>query len=103
MAANSAIEWTEKTWNPLVGCTRISPGCQHCYAEKMSMRLASMARHHPDAADRKRHYLNVIDEHGQTREKGMGDKPSGPVPGSQGGVLLQAMGRHEQESCGSGT
>lgn len=38
--ANSKIEWTEKTWNPVTGCTKISPGCQNCYAERMSKRLA---------------------------------------------------------------
>ena len=42
MAANSAIEWTESTWNPLTGCTKISPGCKHCYAERMAIRLQAM-------------------------------------------------------------
>lgn len=37
---NSKIEWTEKTWNPVTGCTKISPGCQNCYAERMAKRLA---------------------------------------------------------------
>ena len=32
----STIEWTEQTWNPVTGCTKISPGCQHCYAEAMA-------------------------------------------------------------------
>lgn len=36
------IEWTERTWNPLVGCTPVSPGCLHCYANAMSKRLAAM-------------------------------------------------------------
>lgn len=35
------IEWTEKTWNPMRGCRRVSPGCQHCYAEREAYRLAS--------------------------------------------------------------
>jgi len=35
----SKIEWTEKTWNPMAGCTKISPGCKHCYAESMAKRL----------------------------------------------------------------
>jgi len=39
MASNSSIEWTESTWNPTVGCTKISPGCKHCYAEVMHQRL----------------------------------------------------------------
>jgi protein gp37 len=44
MAHNSAIEWTETTWNPLTGCTKISPGCKHCYAERMSLRLQAMGQ-----------------------------------------------------------
>lgn len=34
------IEWTERTWNPVTGCSRVSPGCAHCYAERMAKRLA---------------------------------------------------------------
>jgi protein gp37 len=44
MATNSAIEWTESTWNPLTGCTKISPGCKHCYAERMAKRLQAMGQ-----------------------------------------------------------
>ena len=40
--AESSIEWTEHTWNPVTGCTKISPGCKHCYAETMSRRLKAM-------------------------------------------------------------
>jgi len=40
--AESAIEWTEHTWNPITGCTKISPGCKHCYAETMARRLKAM-------------------------------------------------------------
>ena len=39
---SSAIEWTEATWNPTTGCTKISPGCKNCYAEKLSKRLNAM-------------------------------------------------------------
>lgn len=42
MAKESAIEWTESTWNPVTGCTRQSAGCQHCYAERMAKRLKAM-------------------------------------------------------------
>ena len=38
----SKIEWTEKTWNPVTGCTKVSPGCKHCYAETLSKRLHAM-------------------------------------------------------------
>jgi protein gp37 len=44
MATNSTIEWTESTWNPLTGCSKISPGCKHCYAERMSQRLRAMGQ-----------------------------------------------------------
>src|ERR1035437_5620803 len=44
MAANSSIEWTESTWNPLTGCTKVSPGCKHCYAERMAKRLQAMGQ-----------------------------------------------------------
>ncbi len=40
--AESSIEWTEHTWNPVTGCTKISPGCKHCYAETMTKRLVAM-------------------------------------------------------------
>lgn len=44
MSNNSNIEWTESTWNPLTGCTKISPGCKHCYAERMALRLKAMGQ-----------------------------------------------------------
>src|SRR4030043_1096632 len=44
MAINSSIEWTEYTWNPVTGCTKISPGCNHCYAERMAKRLQAMGQ-----------------------------------------------------------
>jgi len=40
--AQSSIEWTEQTWNPVTGCTKISPGCKFCYAEKFAARLQAM-------------------------------------------------------------
>jgi len=39
MALHTAIQWTESTWNPVTGCTKISPGCMNCYAERMALRL----------------------------------------------------------------
>lgn len=42
MALSSSIEWTESTWNPLTGCTKVSPGCAKCYAERMALRLRAM-------------------------------------------------------------
>jgi protein gp37 len=61
MATITSIEWTEMTWNPVTGCTKISQGCKHCYAERMAKRLEAMgsARYrngfevtlHPDLLD----------------------------------------------------
>lgn len=42
MARKSHIEWTEATWNPVTGCSKISAGCKHCYAERMAQRLNAM-------------------------------------------------------------
>lgn len=42
MATATNIEWTEQTWNPVTGCTKVSPGCKNCYAEAMSRRLKAM-------------------------------------------------------------
>src|SRR4030067_1015592 len=46
MAANSSIEWTGSTWNPVTGCSKISAGCRNCYAERMARRLQGMG--HPN-------------------------------------------------------
>jgi protein gp37 len=50
--AKSSIEWTDATWNPVTGCTKISPGCKHCYAERMAKRLKAMGQ---------RNYANAFD------------------------------------------
>jgi protein gp37 len=39
MADKTGIEWTEATWNPVTGCSKVSPGCAHCYAERLSLRF----------------------------------------------------------------
>ena len=44
MATGTTIEWTEATWNPVTGCTKVSPGCKHCYAERMANRLRLMGQ-----------------------------------------------------------
>lgn len=44
MAQSSSIEWTESTWNPVTGCTKISPGCKNCYAKRMAERLQLMGQ-----------------------------------------------------------
>ena len=52
MALSSPIEWTESTWNPVTGCTKISPGCKNCYAKRMAERLQLMGQ---------RNYVNGFD------------------------------------------
>jgi protein gp37 len=44
MGLGSSIEWTDATWNPVTGCDKISPGCKHCYAERMAKRLHAMGQ-----------------------------------------------------------
>ena len=44
MSAKTKIEWTEMSWNPVTGCTKISPGCRNCYAERMALRLQAMGQ-----------------------------------------------------------
>jgi protein gp37 len=61
MATKSTIEWTEATWNPSTGCDALSPGCDHCYAERLAFRLKAMGQKkyengfqltlHPDTLD----------------------------------------------------
>src|ERR1700690_4054965 len=45
MSLNSHIEWTDATWNPVRGCTKISPGCRHCYAETFAERFRGVKGH----------------------------------------------------------
>ena len=45
MAGQSSIEWTEATWNPVTGCTKISPGCDNCYAERFAERFRGVSGH----------------------------------------------------------
>ncbi len=54
MSEKSGIQWTDATWNPIVGCQKISPGCENCYAEKWAARLAKMGQED---------YRSVIDSH----------------------------------------
>jgi protein gp37 len=68
MGQSSKIEWTNTTWNPLVGCRSCSSGCAKCYAEVMSNRLKGMAKKDLQSGKnpgRKSHYLNVIGENGK--------------------------------------
>lgn len=60
--AKTTIEWTESSWNPITGCTKVSPGCKYCYAEKMSLRLQAMG--HPNYSDgfKVRLHYDILDK-----------------------------------------
>ena len=45
MAYKSAIEWTEATWNPVTGCTKVTRGCDNCYAERLAERFRGIPKH----------------------------------------------------------
>lgn len=63
MAKNSKIEWTEDTWNPLAGCSKIGQGCKNCYAERMSKRLrAKGQKKYQSVVDDKGHWTGKIYE-----------------------------------------
>ncbi|MEE9284858.1 MAG: phage Gp37/Gp68 family protein [Dehalococcoidia bacterium] len=55
MGDRSAIEWTQATWNPVTGCTKVSPGCAHCYAEAFTLRFKRGGRYIPGEASIKLH------------------------------------------------
>jgi protein gp37 len=68
MAQSSTIEWTDSTWNPVVGCRKVSSGCANCYAERMAKRLAAMATAAiklGQNAGKKAAYLQVINQYGR--------------------------------------
>jgi protein gp37 len=59
--SKSSIEWTQETWNPTTGCSRISPGCAHCYAYSMSLRLQAMGQQKYKDGFKLRIHINEID------------------------------------------
>ncbi len=72
MADKSGIAWTDATWNPIIGCSKVSPGCLNCYAERMAARLAKMeiAKMVKDGLDavemlKKKGYASVINQYGE--------------------------------------
>lgn len=70
--ANTKIEWTESVWNPVVGCSKVSRGCDHCYAERMAKRLVAMARAARERGDdpgRAANYEKVLTPQGRWNGK----------------------------------
>ena len=64
----SKIEWTNKTWNPVTGCSKYSEGCQNCYAEKMTKRLAAMGQ------EKYKNGFNKVVFHPEELNRGFGGK-----------------------------
>ena len=62
--AGTKIEWTDFSWNPIIGCSKVSAGCENCYAERMAARLASMTcspkKTFSQIAGTPRTYVNVV-------------------------------------------
>ena len=54
--AKTAIEWTDATWNPVTGCTKVSPGCAHCYAERVTLRFNRGPAYLPGVAEIQLHH-----------------------------------------------
>ena len=72
MAQGSSIEWTDSTWNPVVGCTKVSSGCANCYAERMAKRLAAISQsaiNRGDRPGRAAHYQSVVNAKGRWNGK----------------------------------
>ena len=68
MLTKTKITWTQSTWNPITGCTKVSPGCAHCYAEVMAKRLQAMGRpEYKDAVDDNGHWTGWIEFAGPQR------------------------------------
>jgi len=64
MAQASAIEWTETTWNPVTGCSKVSPGCKNCYAERMALRLQAMGTpKYRDGFETRTHVATLTEPH----------------------------------------
>jgi len=81
MKPTTKISWTQHTWNPIAGCRHASPGCDHCYAERMAKRLRAMGQ---------RKYRDVVDADGWTGEKYL-DGRALENPPKSGLVFVESM------------
>jgi hypothetical protein len=80
VSERSAIEWTDATWNPVRGCTKVSPGCQHCYAETFAERFRGVPGHPFE----------------QGFDLRLGSSGARKVSTRAGALLLQAVGRRDE-------
>ena len=108
----SRIEWTDATWNPIRGCSKVSPGCRHCYAERFAERFRGVPGHPfergfdlrivPEKLNQplswrrpRRVFVNSMSDLFRDPNR-LGRRHRAPVPRTGGSVLLQAMGRRPQ-------
>ncbi|SDC08210.1 protein gp37 [Bradyrhizobium brasilense] len=94
MAGKSPIEWTEQTWNPIVGCSIVSPGCTNCYAMAMASRIEAMnaeARESDQAQGKRRRAASQYD--GTTRKVNGNPVWTGKVAPAPESVLLAPLQR----------
>lgn len=106
MTSTTTIEWTEQTWNPTTGCTKISPGCKHCYAEVMAKRLQAMgAGVYGHAGTRPPSIGRIFYAERRQREllrfASITDEETTPIP-CAGGANRTACCRHQLSGKGLG-
>ena len=101
MSDRSAIEWTDSTWNPVTGCTKVSPGCAHCYAETITLRFKRGGPYLPGKATIKVH-PERLDAPGKWRKhrrvfvNSVSDLFHEEVPFSFVDEVFDSMSRHDQ-------
>ena len=105
-STNTAIEWTDKTWNPTVGCNKVSPGCKHCYAETLTKRFHQNFPNgfdftlHPERLDEPRRWRkpsrvfvnSMSDLFHERMPLGL---PAGDLPGHDGMRQARLPGAHQ--------
>ncbi len=97
----SRIEWAESTWNPLTGCAKISPGCKHCYAERMAKRLQAMGQpKDKDEFRRMKCGYPLEREPALSEVEGWVVGVAGSVQEGEGPFLFQAVGMSPEEEGG---
>lgn len=95
MSNKSRIEWTDATWNPIVGCSKISPGCDNCYAERMAFRLAAMGQKKYRAVISGRHWNGPAVFDAKELSKPLGwEKPRRIFVCSMGDLFHESVEEH---------
>lgn len=101
---STGIEWTDETWNPVTGCDHVSPGCDHCYAERMAVRLAGRAGYPADEPFRVTLHPDRLDQPSRWRKprrvfvNSMSDLFHRDVPDEFIAEVFAVMGAAEQHT-----